>query len=89
MKLSPPLTISAILVIGLVAATSMAPTSENQSTAPSTRVTIELPDATYTAMTLHVRDRKDDQGQPLTVVQWIANMVTAAVVPAGAPHQKE
>lgn len=91
MKLSPPLTTSAILVIGLVTATWMAPMSEIQPAAPSARVTIELPEATYAAMTLHVKDRMDDQGQPLTVVQWIANMVTAAVVPAepSAPQQKQ
>jgi hypothetical protein len=88
MTLSPPLTVSAILVVGLVAATWMIPALQIPIATPSTRVTIEIPAAVYTALTLQVQDRRDAQGQPLTVARWIADLAKAAAVPAepGAPQ---
>jgi hypothetical protein len=81
MTLSPPLTVSAILVAGLATVTWLTSVPQIPTAVPSTRVTIELPAAVYTALTLHVKDRRDAQGQPLTVAQWIADLAKATALP--------
>jgi hypothetical protein len=87
MKLSPPLTVLAILVVGLTAAKLMTPVRPAPAPAPATRVTIEISDPIYAALALHVKDRKDSDGQPLTVARWIADLTerTAAAVDGISP----
>jgi hypothetical protein len=61
MTLSPPLTVSAILVVGLATATWLTSVPQIPTAVQPTRVTIELPATVYTALTLHVKDRRDAQ----------------------------
>ncbi len=84
MTLSPPLSVSSILVVGLAAATWLTSVPQVPTAVQSTRVTIELPATVYAALTLHVKDRRDAQGQPLTVAQWIADLARATALPAGS-----
>ena len=86
MTISPPLTVSIILVIGLVAATSMKPVPPIPA-APSTQVTIEIPATVYAALALRLKDQKDAQGQPLTVAQWLADLAGRTEADLGTSRQ--
>ncbi len=73
MTFSPPLTVSVILVISLVAAASMKPVPPSPAV-QSKQVTIEIPAPVYDALALRLKEQKDAQGQPLTVAQWLAGL---------------
>ena len=86
LRVSPPLTVCFILVIGLVAATWMKPVPPIPA-AQSPRVTIEIPATVYAALALRLKDQKDAHGQPLTVTRWLADLAGRTDADPGTPRQ--
>jgi hypothetical protein len=76
MKLSPPLTVMGILIAAMIVAGATNPAQNKMSgTQPHpTRVSIDLPAATYTALTLHLKNRTNADGTPLTIARWMSDV---------------
>jgi len=70
MRLSPPITILVILVVGLAGIAWLAPTPSDPTT-----VNIVLPAATYRRLAIQAKERGSAHGRPFTVVQVIEEFV--------------
>jgi hypothetical protein len=79
MQLSPPLTVLAILVVGVTTVSWLAPVQRPPAQTPL-QVMIEIPAGTYIELAVRLRDRLNAEGQPLTVERWIADMADRAKV---------
>jgi hypothetical protein len=70
MRLSPPITILAILVVGLAGIAWLAPPPSEPAT-----VNIVLPAATYRRLAIRAEERGSAHGRPFTVMEVIEEFV--------------
>lgn len=71
MYISPPISVLAILAVGLAGTAWVAPPQREVA-----QVTVGLPAATYSKLTLLAKGRIGTDGQPLTVAQIIEELAT-------------